>query len=126
MKLISVALLLVLAFALVACKTMPQQEPVKALLTEMTESTQLQIVKAVSTSMNGKSVKISENSFSSDNRITLMTNTEAMHNGNPINGRITERPQHYQLMLLGTACYLVHEETGTEYILEDVSCKAMQ
>ncbi len=125
MKIISLTLLLVMAVGLVACKTMTQQEPVKALLLEMTESTQLQIVKAVSTSMSGKSVKISEDSFSTDNRLTVMTNTEAMHNGNPINGRITERPQHYQLMLLGSVCYLIHEETGTEYALEDVSCKAM-
>ena len=116
-------LLLSSLLALVACKTVSTVEPVEALLTEMTESTQLQIVKAISTSMNGKSVKISVSSFTSDNRLTVMTNTEAMHNGNPINGRITDMPQHYQLMLRGNACYLVHEETSTEYSLENVNCK---
>ena len=125
MKIISVVFLLGISFALIGCKTMTEQEPVKALLSEMTESTQLQIVKAVSTSMNGKSVKITEGSFSSDNRISVSTNMTATFEGNPINGRVSELPQHYQLMLLGNACYLVHEETGTEYALENVSCTAM-
>lgn len=123
MKFISIALLLVIAFALVACKTMTQQEPVKALLTEMTESTQLQIVKAVSTSMDGKSVSIADSVFSTENRMSVATNMSATFDGNPINGRVTELPQHYQLMMRGNACYLVHEETGTEYSLENVSCK---
>ena len=125
MKLISIVFLALITFALVACKTMPEQEPVKALLTEMTEATQLQIVKAVSTSMNGKSVKISENSFSTDNRITVATNMSATFDGNPINGRVTERPQHYQLMLRGQDCYILHEETGAEYPLLDVACKSL-
>lgn len=123
MKFISIALLLVIAFALVACKTMTQQEPVKALLTEMTESTQLQIVKAVSTSMDGKSVSIADSVFSTENRMSVATNMSVTFDGNPINGRVTELPQHYQLMMRGNACYLVHEETGTEYSLENVSCK---
>ena len=125
MKFISVAILLAMAFILVACKTMPPQESVKALLSEMTESTQLQIVKAVSTSMDGKSVKISDNSFSTENRMSVSTNMTATFEGNPINGRVTDKPQHYQLMLLGNACYLIHEETGIEYALENVSCTAM-
>ncbi len=125
MKFISVILLVVISLALVACKTMTQQEPVKALLIDMSDSTQLQIVKAVSTSMNGKSVRISENSFSKENRISVATNMTATFEGNPINGRVTELPQHYQLMMRGTACYVVHEETAIEYALENVACKAM-
>ena len=125
MKLISLVLLVVLTFALVACKTMTKQEPVKALLTNMTEATQLQIVKAVSTSMNGKSVKISESSFSTENRMSVATNMTATFEGNPINGRVTELPQHYQLMMRGKECFIVHEETKTEYALEGVTCKAM-
>ena len=125
MKLISIALLVALAFTLVACKTMTQPEPVKALLSDMNESTKLQIVKAISTSMDGKSVRISESSFSKENRISVATNMTATFEGNPINGRVTELPQHYQLMMRGKACYVVHEETAIEYALENVACKAM-
>ncbi len=125
MKILSIVSLVVITFTLMACKTMTQAEPVKALLIEMNETAQLQIVKAISTSMNGKSVKISDASFSSDNRISVATNMTATFEGNPINGRVSELPQHYQLMMRGNACYLLHEETATEYILEGVSCKAM-
>jgi len=118
--LVPVTLLLI-----VGCKTMTQPEPVKALLSDMNEPTKLQIVKAVSTSMDGKSVRIADSVFSTENRMSVMTNMEATFNGNPINGAVIERPQHFLLMLRGNACYLVHEETGTEYSLENVDCKAM-
>lgn len=104
---------------------MPATEPVKALLVDMNDQTKLQITKIVSDSMKGKSVAIADTVFLKDNRMSITTNMSATFEGNPINGRVTDRPQHYQLMLRGNACYLVHEETGIEYSLENVKCKAM-
>jgi len=124
MKILTLLVLVTLLF-FAGCKTMTQPEPVKALLSDMNQPTKLQIVKAVSKSMDGKSVRIADSVFSTENRMSVMTNMEATFNGNPINGAVTEKPQHFLLMLRGNACYLVHEETGIEYSLENVKCKAM-
>ena len=111
--------------ALFACKTITTVEPVEALLVDMNEDIKLQITKIVSDSMAGKSVRIADSVFSADSRMSVATNMTTTFEGNPINGRVTERPQHYQLMLRGQDCYILHEETGAEYPLLDVACKSL-
>jgi len=100
-------------------------EPVQAVLAEMNDRTKLQITKIVSESMNGKSVKIDDSVFSQKNKMSVMTNMQASYNGNPINGRVADLPQHFQLMLRGKECYILHEESGKEYPLDNVNCKAL-
>lgn len=111
--------------ALFACKTITTVEPVDALLVDMNEDIKLQITKIVSDSMAGKSVRIADSVFSSDSRMSVATNMTTTFEGNPINGRVTDMPQHYQLMLRGQDCYILHEETGAEYPLLDVACKSL-
>ena len=102
---------------------MDTQEPYAAVLSNPSPESLLAVTKAVSTAIDGQSVKLASDSLTTTNILTVMTNTQSTMEQNPINGRIMQRPQHFQLMLRGTECFLVHDETAKEYILENIKCE---
>ena len=107
---------------LVGCKTVAEQESYPALLSESSADSLLMITKAVSEAMDGRSVKISEDVLSTTNSFSIMLNNKTSIANSPINGRIQERPQHFELMKRGSECYLLHVESGNAYVLEGVHC----
>ena len=122
MKKLGVGLLGTTLALLMGCKTVSEQESYPALLSESSADTLLVITKVVSEAMDGRSVKISEDVLSTTNSFSIMLNNKTSIANSPINGRIQERPQHFELMKRGSECYLLHVESGNAYVLEGVQC----
>lgn len=118
-------MLVVFSIATSGCKTMGDQESYAAVIAQPNAESLLELTKAVSTAMDGRSVKIAENALTTSNTLSISANTQRTLDNNPVNGRIQERPQHFKLMLRGAECFLVHDETGIEYTLEYTVCSKM-
>lgn len=111
---------------LLGCKTTGDQMSYAAVITQPSADSLVQITKAVSTALDGQSVKIAEDALSTTNQLIIVTNTQSRIGNDPINGRIQERPQHFYLMQRGSECYLLHDETAKEYVLQDVTCQVLE
>lgn len=110
---------------LTGCKTVSEQEPVPARISSPSAESTTELTRIVSTVMDGKSVKIAPTALTESNELVIMENTKSMLGNDPINGMIRTRPQRFLLMKRGNACYLVHKESGEEYVLQQTPCEPL-
>lgn len=82
------------------------------------------IVKTVSEALGGRRINLTENALKTDSRLLLEPKTEPMDPfGNPISGRILERPDNFTLRTVDGVCVLHHEDKDVYYTLADVNCR---
>ena len=109
---------------LAACSTSAIQADVPALLTNASEDTQLEIEQSVSAALDGAKITIAADALT---RSSILTIEQGMHRDieRPAElGRNLGRPEHFQLMVDGPQCVLVHQRTGLHWILRKAECVA--
>jgi len=107
-----------------ACQTPPTEPPQPALITEMTPETQARIEAVVSEALGGRTIRISDQDLSGSSTLIIEPPSVRSRDGMPIDGRSMEKPDHFDLMLAGTECYLLHRQSGQKYRLDDIGCVA--
>lgn len=93
-----------------------------AVLSAPSEATLPVLTSAVSQALNGRSVLLGADSLTTRSTLIIERKIHIGPDGHPIMGRSTEKPDHFQLLKRGDLCYLRHEETGNEQVLENVKC----
>jgi len=96
-----------------------------AVLSKSSVDVRAEIAEAVSKALNGRKVLISQNSLMDTNRL-IIERRSAMHQGISVMTRDMPMPDHFRLMMTGTSCVLVHEQTGETYPLSRVACKPLK
>ncbi|MEP3890875.1 MAG: hypothetical protein ABJN69_10425 [Hellea sp.] len=118
-----IAWLAVIAAGLLsACKTTGPTEAKPALIAKTNQAVQDTLTLAVSKAVGSK-VTLAPNSFTSSPSVTIEPSSVNKRNGQIIDGRSQEMPTHIDLIMMGSACFVMNRGTGEKYPLKGVSCK---
>lgn len=115
---------LLLTLVAAGCSTPSLQPDVAALRTSQDEASKTELEQVLSTAMNGVDVTIADDALTTSSRLILERGSRRQIDRPPEPGRSYDRPDHFQLVLDGRRCFLVHEETGLRYLLRDTDCEA--
>ncbi len=107
-------------FAVIAllygCKTDAVRDDVPACITDPTVESRAELLGVVSDALNGRAVTIADDALTHDSLLII----EPKH----LTGRDLGRPEHFRLVLSGSRCILVHQETESRFELTETSCAA--
>lgn len=118
------ARLIMAAMTIAGCSA-PQLNPdVPALRTSDSAASKTEIEQILATAMNGRSVTIAEDALMQRSTLILEQETQQRIGSPREPGRNYGRPDHFQLVLDGRRCFLVHEETGLRWMLKETTCEA--
>lgn len=116
---------MVLSAALLSgCKTMANETPIPALLAQTDSQIITQLETVISKAMDGRKIALAPDSLMDKSYIAINPPSVGRRNGMIIDGRSMERPDHFDLMMAGRTCYLVHRQTGEKYKLKNMPCVA--
>jgi len=116
--------LVILAAVIAACSTPAVQPEYPALLTNPSPTTLLEIERTLSTAMDGAKVSIAADALTTSSHLTIEQSMIRSMDQQPELGRNLGRPDHFQLIIDGPQCVLVHEKTGLHWLLNTVECIA--
>ncbi len=109
---------------LVACSTSAIQADVPALMTNPSEDTRLEIEQSVSAALDGAKITIASDALTHSSVLTIEQGMSRSIDRAPELGRNLGRPEHFQLVIDGPQCVLVHQRTGLHWILKKTECIA--
>jgi len=107
-----------------ACSTSAIQADVPALLTNPSVDTQLEIEQSVSAALDGAKITIAPDALTQGSVLTIEQGISRSIDRAPELGRNLGRPEHFQLVIDGPQCVLVHQRTGLHWILKKTECVA--
>jgi hypothetical protein len=108
---------LALAMLLLAsCKTDAVRDDVPARIINPSPASLAEIRDTVSRALGGREVRIAPDALTTDSLLII----EPAH----LMGRDLRKPDHFRLVLNGSACILVHEESSRRYELGNTRCRA--
>ena len=117
-------LFLVLLALLVACSTPAIQADIPALLTNPGEDTRLEIEQSLSAALDGAKITIAPDALTHSSVLMIEHGMSRSIDRLPELGRNPGRPEHFQLVIDGPQCVLVHQRTGLHWILKKTACVA--
>lgn len=109
---------------LAACSTSDLQADVPALLTNPSKDTRLEIEQSVSAALDGASITVAADALTQSSILTIEQGKSQSIERPAELGRNLGRPEHFQLMVDGPQCVLVHRRTGLHWILRNSECVA--
>lgn len=109
---------------LVACSTPAIQADVPALLTNPGKVTRLEIEQSISAALDGADITIAADALTLSSVLTIEHGMNRSIDRPPELGRDLGRPEHFQLVIDGPQCVLVHRRTGLHWILKKSECIA--
>jgi len=109
---------------LAACSTSAIQADVPALLTNPSEDTRLEIEQSISAALDGAKITIAADALTKSSVLTIEHGMRRSIDRAAELGRNLGRPEHFQLMVDGPQCVLVHQRTGLHWILRKSECVA--
>lgn len=116
----SIVLLLLVA----ACAAPSIQADVPALLVNPGAETRLEIEQSISAALEGAEVSIAADALTRDSQVIIERGLQRSIGQPAEMGRNLGRPNHFQLVIDGPQCVLVHQETGLHWILKKTKCVA--
>ncbi len=116
MRYVSALLLLSACVSLSACQSSAAQADVPARVDNPTAESRADLLRAVTGILNSSEVTLADDALTNDSLLII----EPKH----LTGRDLRKPEHFQLVLRGTRCVLVHQETATRLLLVDTTCTA--
>jgi len=112
------------AALLAACNASPVQESgVAALIVDPDDASRAELRQVVSTALNGTEVTLAPDALTRESSLTLEHQPRQTMQQPALRGRDLGTPQRFQLVLDGTQCTLVHENTGLRWLLLDTECR---
>ncbi|NOX70544.1 MAG: hypothetical protein GXP15_15240 [Gammaproteobacteria bacterium] len=109
---------------LAACSTSDLRTDVPALLTNPSEDTRLEIEQSVSAALDGAKITVAADALTQSSVLTIEQGKNRSIERPAEPGRNLGRPEHFQLMVDGPQCVLVHRRTGLHWILRQSECVA--
>jgi len=116
MRYTSALLLVGLILFTPACKVGATRADVPAYITNATEESRAELLRVVREALNNSDVTIADNALTDGSLLII----EPKH----LTGRDFRRPEHFRLMLGGSHCVLVHQETEARAKLTQTECRA--
>jgi hypothetical protein len=121
------ALCATLSFLLVAaCAATSGAPEANAVLSQASAAARSEIETTVSKALHRDRVQLADDAFVSTASIIIEPVVIRDANGQRLQGRETRRPDHFTLLTRADKCFLRHDETGEEWPLNSVSCKAIR
>lgn len=117
-------LLLGLALCLGGCVSTDFSKSVPALLADDGTDYRPMISKVVSEALGGRKITLTRNALKTDSRLLLEPKAEPLDPfGNPMSGRLLDKPDDFTLRTFDGVCVLHHEDKDVYYTLKDVNCR---
>lgn len=116
------------SIALAACHTLDTKHaaPLPARLGVSNGYPTIEINRAITTLLYGRSVAIDKDAFTTQSVILIERSTARSLNRAQQHGRITELPLKISLLLRNGQCWLTREDTGKQQRLTGVNCIALK
>jgi hypothetical protein len=109
-------------FAGAGCQVRSAPRDVPALLTHPTNESRAELARVVSEALHETPVTLADDALTTSDALVVERTARRDAQGRRIDGRTTERPEHFRLVQDGTRCVLVHEGTGRRSTLRSATC----
>ena len=119
MKQISIILLILY---LSACRTPDNETLLPALVTNPGPETRQELEQTISTALDGARITLSEEVFTASSVLVIERGMQRSINRTPELGRDLGQPHRFQLLIAGSQCILVDEQSGEHWPLSIVEC----
>lgn len=115
-----------IAFMLAGCSSTasPGEEP--AVITAPTPASREELARVVSSALHGAYVTLAEDALTKESLLIIERAPLRGANGLPVDGRVTEKPEQFQLVKSGGRCVLVHRRAGERHALTHTTCTPLR
>ncbi|NNC37116.1 MAG: hypothetical protein EX271_04160 [Acidimicrobiales bacterium] len=101
----------------------PKPEITEAVLTQKSAEAHKELEDTVSKAMGGRKVTLATEILMGESTFSVQQIQQMGPDGNPIMGRIMERPDKFTLHTDGKSCTLTHEKSGNVFPLTVTTCE---
>lgn len=117
-------LLLVTATALsaCACSSSPIEDDKPARIVDATAASRDELKRVVSEALDAPDVVLADDALTDSSRLVVERSRVRSIDNAPLAGRDLGVPEHFQLILHGGHCLLIHERTARRFSLDDATC----
>ena len=116
------ALLLAAVLVPPGCEGAAPQGDLPAVMTHPTAKSRAELLRTIREAMNGVSVTIAEDALTRDSVLIIEHAEPRDERGLPLSGRVTGKPEQFQLVQHGSHCELVQQSTGKRWTLTSATC----
>jgi hypothetical protein len=107
---------------LMACQTSPVPSETQAVLTNPSVESRAELQRVVSGALNRESVTLADDALTRESVLIIERAPARDPNGQLLNGRELEKPEHFRLVKQGEHCVLIHERTASRWTLSSATC----
>jgi hypothetical protein len=104
------------------CGTLKGQSLAPARLVSPSAQTRAELSRIVSQALHGIPVRLADDALVHDSDLIVERKLPRDAAGIPVDGRALEKPEHFQLLLRGASCVVIHERTGRSWTLSSATC----
>jgi len=97
-----------------------------AVLVFPTSKTRTELLRAVREAMNGAPVRLADDALTKDSHLIIERAERRDSAGLPINGRSSEKPEQFQLLVRDRHCILMQTRTGRSWPLPSATCAPIE
>ncbi len=108
--------------ALAGCHLHSSAPDLPAVLTHPTAESRAELQRVVSRALNRQTVTLADDALTADGTLIVERAIRRDAQGVRLQGRETERPEHFRLVRNGSRCVLVHEDSGRRFTLKAATC----
>jgi hypothetical protein len=105
-----------------ACRSLPEQREVPALVTDPTAESRAELQEAVSKALHGAPVTLADDALTTSSLLTIERQPHRDPQGRLLSGRDLGRPHQFRLIQSDSRCFLVREADGERWELAKASC----
>jgi hypothetical protein len=105
-----------------ACRSLPEQREVPALVTEPTPESRAELQETVSRALRGATVTLADDALTTSSLLTIERQRHLDPQGRPLSGRDLGRPHQFRLVQSDSRCFLVREDDGERWELTQTTC----
>lgn len=119
-----VALGILIVFS--ACQSPIEASDLPAVLEKSSASSHAELVQAVSDALHGSDVILADDVLTKSSSLTIERKERRDLQGRRGTGRMTDPPDHFELVINATDCVLIHLRDKSRTVLKKATCKIRQ
>jgi hypothetical protein len=110
------------ALGLAACVATASSSDEPAVITAPTPASREELARVVSAALHGAQVTLADDALTKESLLIIERVRIRDASGLPIEGRMREKPEQFQLVKSGSQCVLVYRRTGERHVLTHTTC----
>jgi heme A synthase len=110
------------AVVLAACVSTASRSDEPAVITAPTPASRAELAHVVSAALHGAPVTLADDALTKESLLIIERARMRDASGVPIDGRVTEKPEQFELVKSGSQCVLIHRRTGARHALTHTTC----